>query len=464
MGGAAGPTSQANRGERGQRHKPVPLRHQSLTGASFEAERSKNMSVFVVDQHKQPLMPCSEKRARLLLQRGRAVIHRRMPFVIRIKDRSLEHSAVQDVALKLDPGSQTTGIALVRVEQTEQGEMHHSLHLANLGHRGEAVRAALAQRRGYRRRRRNANLRYRPVRFANRRRGSGWLPPSLHSRIGNVLCWTRRYQRWLPITRIEIEHVKFDLHLMTNPEVSGMHYQRGELFGWEVRSYLLEKFGRSCVYCGKGNVPFEIDHVLPKSRGGSDRVWNLVLSCHDCNQEKGDRTAAEFGHPAVERQAKQPLKDAAAVNATRFALVEALRELGLPICTWSGGRTRWNRDRFGLSKDHCLDALCVGDLAGVSGHGGKKVLIKASGRGSYQRTNVESSGFPRGYLTRKKRMRGFTTGDLVEAVVPEPLKTAGRHVGRVAVRATGSFRVGKIDGINAKYCQVLQRADGYGYA
>jgi len=428
------------------------------------------MSVFVLDRHHQPLMPCSEKRARLLLSRGRAVIHRCVPLVIRLKDGSREHSIVQDVALKLDPGSQTTGIAVVRVERVESGEVHHGLHLCNLSHRGEQVRHALTQRRGYRRRRRSANLRYRPPRFQNRRRASGWLPPSLRSRIGNVLTWGRRFQRWLPLMRIEVERVKFDLHLMQNPEVSGIPYQRGELFGWEVRCYLLEKFSRSCVSCGTGQVPFEIDHVLPRSRGGSDRVSNLVLACHDCNQAKGNRTAAEFGHAEVESRARQPLKDAAAVNATRFALVEALRTLSLPIGTWSGGRTRWNRERFGVLKDHCLDALCVGILSGSVGKWAKKVLMVAQGRGSYQRTNVDASGFPRGYFTRQKRIRGFSTGDLVRATVPatqasgKPLKTAGVHVGRVAVRATGSFRVGKIDGIHAKYCQVLQRADGYQYA
>ena len=62
---------------------------------------------------------------------------------------------------------------------------------------------------------------------------------------------------------------------------------------------------------------------------------------------------------------------------------------------------------------------------------------------------------------RQKRVKGFATGDLVKAVVPAHLKTAGSHQGRVAVRATGSFRVGTVDGINAKYCRLLQRSDGY---
>ena len=422
------------------------------------------MSVFVLDRRKRPLMPCSERRARLLLHRKRAVVHRVWPFTIRLKDRSREASQVQPVALKLDPGSKTTGMALVRVEQTQEGEVHHALHLAELTHRGDVVHHALQQRAGYRRRRRTTNLRHRPARFENRVRPKGWVPPSLRSRVGNVLTWARRYGRWAPVSRIEFERVKFDTALLQNPEITGIQYQRGELFGWEIRGYLLEKFGRRCVYCGRGETAFEIDHVVPRSRGGSDRVSNLVLSCHDCNTAKDDRTAAEFGHPHVEGQAKLPLRDAAAVNATRFAVVEALRLVGLPIGTWSGGRTRWNRDRFGIEKAHCLDALCVGDMAGVHVPVSCTLSITAQGRGSYQRTNVDESGFPRGYLTREKRLRGFSTGDLVRARVPEHLKTGGVHVGRVAVRASGSFRVGKMDGISVRYCQVVQRADGYRYA
>jgi hypothetical protein len=57
---------------------------------------------------------------------------------------------------------------------------------------------------------------------------------------------------------------------------------------------------------------------------------------------------------------------------------------------------------------------------------------------------------------------GFQTGDVVRAEVPKG-KHAGIHVGRVAVRATGSFRVGRADGINWKNCRILQRSDGYSY-
>ena len=255
------------------------------------------MAVFVLDYHKMPLMPCSEKRARLLLSRKRAVVHRLWPFTIRLKDRDRAASTVQPVAVKLDPGSKTTGIALVRLEQRPEGEVHHALHLAELSHRGEQVHRALLQRAGYRRRRRSANLRYRAPRFANRRRPKGWLPPSLHSRIVNVLTWVKRYRSFVPLTRQEVERVTFDTQLLQNPALTGVAYQRGDLLGWEVRAYILAKFDYRCAYCGRENVAFELDHIVPRSRGGSDRVSNLAASCHDCNAVKGNRTASECGYP-----------------------------------------------------------------------------------------------------------------------------------------------------------------------
>ncbi len=412
--------------------------------------------VFVLDKHKKPLMPCTPKKVRLLLSRQRAVVHRRYPFVIRLKDRRLEESVVQPLVLKIDPGSKTSGMAVARVEATAQGEIHHAVHLAEVRHRGQQVHTAMGARARARRRRRSAHLRYRPPRFEHRTRPKGWLPPSLRSRIGNVLTWAQRYRRWAPLTRL--------LHMMQNPEIAGIEYQRGELAGWELRAYLLEKFQHRCVYCQRSEVPFEIDHQVPRSRGGSQRASNLVLSCHDCNVAKSNRTAAEFGHPEVEAQAKTPLKDAAAVNATRYALVRALGAIRLPIGSWSGGRTRWNRDRFGLPKTHALDALCVGEFAGVHARTLHTLCISASGRGQYCRTLFTRHGFPRGYLMRQKQVNGVQTGDLVLAVVPPPYRAQGTHKGRVAVRKSRFFRINGVDSIPARCCTVLQRGDGYEYA
>ena len=113
--------------------------------------------VFVLDQQGKAVMPCSEKRARLLLERGRARVHRRVPFVIRLVDRQAATCQSQALRLKLDPGSKTTGLALVRAT----GDGAAVLNLFELLHRGRQISEALTARRQMRRRRRGANLRYR---------------------------------------------------------------------------------------------------------------------------------------------------------------------------------------------------------------------------------------------------------------------------------------------------------------
>lgn len=415
-------------------------------------------------------MPCRPARARRLLKSGRARVVRLFPFTIRLTDRLIEDSKLQPVLVKIDPGSRRSGFAVVRAD--EKGH-HHALFFIELVHRGASIRDALTGRSACRRRRRG-NLRHRAPRFLNRTKPQGWLPPSLRHRVDTATAWVAKLVKLAPVTGIVEELVKFDTQKLQNPEISGIEYQQGTLFEYEVREYLLEKFGRKCVYCGAENVPLNIDHVVPKARGGSNRVSNLVLSCVDCNQKKDAQPVDVFlkNRPEVldriKLGLKTPLQDAAAVNATRWSLFNALKAFGLPVETGSGARTKFNRHTFGVPKEHWLDALCAGRVNGVHYPEGMGILqVRCTGRGSYQRTRVDKYGFPRGYLTRQKRIHGFATGDMVEAVVPSG-KKAGTYRGRVAVRASGSFNIqtpkGVIQGISWRRCRLLSFNDGYGYA
>lgn len=416
-------------------------------------------------------MPCSEKRARLLLDRGRAVVVRIHPFTIRLKDRI--GGETQPLRVKLDPGSRTTGLALVRGDCDSETEVQHCLWLGEIAHRGIAIRNALAQRRAFRRRRRCANLRYRQPRFDNRTRLTGWLAPSLQHRVDSTLSWVRRLCRLAPVSTISQELVRFDTQILQNPEVSGVEYQQGTLAGYEVREYLLEKWGRKCAYCDASGVPLQVEHVHPRARGGSNRVSNLALACEHCNSAKGTQPIETFladrpqRLPHILAQLKAPLRDAAAVNTTRWALFEALKALGLPLEVGTGGRTKWNRTRLDIPKGHALDAACVGPVDDLRQWNRPVLAIKATGRGSYQRTRLTRYGFPRGFLMRQKQVRGFQTGDLVCAEVPRG-KRAGVYFGRVAVRASGSFNIqtaqGVVQGIHHRHCRLIQRGDGYGYS
>ena len=239
-----------------------------------------------------------------------------------------------------------------------------------------------------------------------------------------------------------MELVKFDTQKLQNPEISGVEYQQGELAGYEVREYLLEKWGRRCAYCGITNVQLQVEHIVPKARGGSDRVSNLTLSCEPCNLAKGTNTAAEFGYPSVQQRAKEPLKDAAAVNATRWALFRRLKSIGLDIETGTGGQTKFNRIRHRLPKEHWIDALCVGtstpEQLSIEGVIPLRSLQLDMAAGNVAvRTNM---GSPPDMLPGQKSFMGFQTGDIVRAKIPQR-KYEGIHTGRIAIRFRPSFRL-----------------------
>ena len=418
--------------------------------------------VFVLDRDKQPLDTCHPARARELLRKGRAVVFRRFPFTILLKDRHLDESVVHAHQVKLDPGSRTTGMVLMRAGDNK------ALWAGELAHRGSVIKAGMDDRRAVRRGRRNRKCRYRPPRFANRRRREGWLPPSLESRVANTQTWVNRLVRSAPIESISMELVKFDTQAMQNPEISGVEYQQGELMGYEMREYLLEKWGRKCAYCGRTGLPLQVEHIVPKSRGGSNRASNLTLSCQECNRAKDSRTAAEFGHPEIQAAARQPLKDAAAVNTTRWELWRRLSEIGLPVDCGTGGRTKYNRTRFNLPKAHWIDAVCVGKMEDLYLPPTlTPLLIQSMGHGCRQMCRMDRYGFPRTGSKGPRRVFGFKTGDMVKARVPAG-KHAGSYLGRVAIRKSGRFNIqadgSGVQGISYRHCRLIFRSDGYSYS
>lgn len=313
-------------------------------------------SVFVLDTKRQPLNPVPPGRARILLSSGKAAVLKRYPFTIVLKI-AVEQPTVEPLRLKLDPGSKTTGIALL---SDQSGQIAFA---AELLHRGHVIKTNLASRRKVRHSRRRRKTRYRKPRFSNK-----------------------------------------------------------------------------------------------------------------CNQKKGTHDIAVFLKKKPEllqkilAQAKAPLKDAAAVNTTRWVLLERLKKLDLPVECGRGGLTKFNRTMRGLAKTHWLDAACVGKSTPetIDAEGIRPLRIEATGHGCRQMCSMDKYGFPRTGPKAAKRMKGYQTGDLVRAVVPEPLKTAGTHIGQLVVHATGSFDITsgagrRIAGVSYQYCRPIHRSDGYSY-
>ncbi len=422
--------------------------------------------IFVIDQNKRPLAPIHPAQARQLLKNKKAAIYRQFPFTLILKESRTE-SPVSLNRLKIDPGAKHTGIALVN---ETSGEV---VFAAELKHRGFAIRDALTSRRQLRRSRRARKTRYRKPRFLNRTRPSGWLAPSLQSRVDNIKTWVDKLRRFAPITSISQELVRFDMQLMRKPDIQGREYQQGTLAGYETREFLLEKWGRQCAYCQVLDVPLQIEHIHPRAKGGSNSISNLTLSCEKCNTKKGARDIKDFlkKDPSklekILKQAKRPLADAAAVNTTRFALLEVLKATGLPVETASGGLTKFNRSQHNLVKTHWLDAACVGTTPKLIIKGVKPLLIAANGHGSRQSCRTDKFGFPSRHVPREKIHFGFQTGDIVKSFVTTG-KKIGNYVGKVAIRSSGSFNVstknGLVQGISHKFCKRIHAKDGYSYA
>ena len=418
--------------------------------------------VLVLDTNRKPLNPCSPGVARSLLKANKASVLRMYPFTIILKKEV--DDAPQAMELKIDPGSKTTGIALLQGNKVVFG--------AELTHRGQAIIASLDSRKAIRRSRRSRHTRYRQPRFLNRTRIPGWKSPSLQHRIETTLTWVNKFIKLAPINSIVQELVRFDLQKLENPEISGVEYQQGTLLGYEVREYLLNKWDRKCTYCDVQNVPLQVEHIYPKAKGGTNRISNLCLACEPCNLKKGTQAIESFlaKKPDILKrilvQAKRPLKDAAAVNSTRWALFNRLKETELPVSTGSGGLTKFNRTRLGLPKSHWIDAACVGKVDSLQVLISKPLLIKATGHGNRQMCGTDKYGFPTRHRTRVQIHKGFQTGDIVKAIVTSG-KKIGNYIGRVLCRATGNFdivtKTGRVSGISHKYCQSIYCKDGYSY-
>ncbi len=363
------------------------------------------MKVFVLSHTGKPLMPTTPRRARIFLKTRRARVVTREPFTIQLRFETTTY--IQPVTVGVDTGSHTVGIAATaNREVVFQAEMRLRTDISG----------KLTQRRQYRRTRRSRKTRYRAARWANRRRCSGWLPPSLRARADATVKVVRFVARVLPIGQINVEIGSFDTQKMQNPEVSGVSYQQGQLQGYLLREYLLAKWQRQCAYCKASGVPLQVEHLIPKSRGGNDRASNLVIACDACNKRKGSRTAEEFGYPEIQAQARVSLKDAAHVSSIKTAVVQQLaQQFGAErVAVTYGYETKYQRIQvLKLPKSHAHDAVAI---ACAIGEVVKPLTVvyqlRCVPRGNYQMYNGKRSEHK---VWAPRKVKSWKLYELVEA-------------------------------------------------
>jgi len=308
--------------------------------------------VYVISKGGKPLMPCKPARARHLLKAGEAKTRSLEPFTIQLTIESTEE--VQAVVAGVDLGAKTVGIAAVgNGKVLYQGEVALRTDI----HKRMEARAM------YRRNRRSRKCRYRAPRFNNRAasRRRGRLPPSIKSRSDTTIKVVRRMMGFLPVSKVIVETANFDTQAMqAGNRLPNWAYQRGELYGEEnIKMYVRARDKYTCQYCEEKDPHWlEVDHIVPVSRGGVTRPSNMVAACHDCNQEKGNKTAAEFGHPEVQERVKKSLKAAAHTQSGKTATLLGLGKLA-PASETYGYITKVDRERLGLPKTHYHDAVAI---------------------------------------------------------------------------------------------------------
>lgn len=303
--------------------------------------------VYVLNIDGQPLMPTARHgKARRLLKDKKAKVLKRCPFTIQLLYKT--PNATQDITLGVDAGSKHIGFSA----STDKKE----LYAAEVELRNDIV-DLLATRRQNRRSRRNRKTRYRKPRFANRKRGDGWLAPSVQNKVDTHLTAVRRIHEILPISKIVVEVASFDIQKIKNPDIEGTEYQQGEQLGcWNVREYVLFRDGHVCQCCkGKSKDKILNVHHIESRKTGGDAPNNLVTLCETCH--KGYHEGTVKLPRAIKRG--MSFRDAAFMGIMRWAFYNQLKELHPNVSLTYGYLTKNTRIRNGLPKTHCVDARCI---------------------------------------------------------------------------------------------------------
>ena len=449
-------------------------------------------TVPVLDRDGTPLAPTRPSRARRWLETGKAVrCWKHGRFAVQLVNHQADDCTVPEMTLGIDPGTRKTGMA-VTIQNQEGSKV---VAAVEIHHRGSRTTKGMTKRSSHRNNRRG-RLRRRPARFNNRTRKPGWLQPTLVSIQANILTNVKHLKDLFPISKVLLESCKFDPRLMWDPTASGKEYQESERGRMQVREYVLQRDGRTCQYCGTRKGRIEVDHVVPRSKNGSDRVSNLVTSCRRCNQKKDNRSLAEFlkRKPArlkkIEAQLRRSLSSASHMNYLMHLLRRGLEGMGTPVEESDAISTAYTRKALGVKKTHANDAACLGGpekLINVPtevtvvrsvGHGRRRMLSTPNQHGTpgyktgpkgrnspyraYCRLPREVQGFTTmpGHKLQQRRVRGITSGDLIRYTHP----VDGAVTGYVKV-TNGNTRAeadGK-RGVKLQAVTLLERDNGYRY-
>ncbi|MBO1581972.1 RNA-guided endonuclease IscB [Bacillus sp. XF8] len=311
------------------------------------------MIVFVINKHGEALMPCSQRKARILLKSKKAKIINYKPFVIQLLYGSYGYK--QPIKLGIDLGSKHIGVAIVSEDKVlAKGEI--ALR--------DDVKGNLESKKIYRRSRRNRKTRYRKARFQNRTssKKEGWLPPSIQNRINNTFRWVDVFRTVLPNPALHIEVGKFDVQKMMNPSIEGKDYQQGQTFSYhDVRYFVFARDNYTCQVCKKKNKILNTHHIIYRSHGGSDRADNLITVCADCHTHENHQEGNVLWKWMQEGKKLPQYKETVFMNVIRRKVYNQYPDYHVTY----GSVTTPHRKELGLEKSHYNDAIAISGISAV---------------------------------------------------------------------------------------------------
>lgn len=303
------------------------------------------MFVYVINKHGEPLMPCSPRKARILLKQQKAKVVKPTPFTIQLLYGSSGYK--QPISIGVDAGTKHVGLSATTEKQVLlEGEVQLRTDIQEL----------LATRLQFRRTRRSRTTRYRQPRFLNRIRKVGWLAPSVQNKVDAHIKMVNLIQRILPVTTLTVEVAQFDTQLLKDPSIKGEEYQQGYQMGfWNTREYIFYRDGHTCQWCkGKKKDKILNAHHIESRKTGGDSPDNLLTLCESCHTELHQK-----GLEYLFQRKNKPLRDATQMTVMRWFIYNGLKRCYPDAQFTYGYMTKHTRISHGLAKEHCIDARCI---------------------------------------------------------------------------------------------------------
>ena len=407
--------------------------------------------VYVISNDGQPLMPTTRHgKVRRMLKAGLATVVKRCPFTIKLTYET--EKVTQPVSLGVDAGSKHIGISA----STKDNVLYES----DVELRNDIV-DLLSSRRELRRCRRNRKTRYRKARFDNRRRGDGWLAPSVRQKVESHLTVVRHVCEILPVSSITVETASFDIQKIKNPDIEGKDYQQGEQLGfWNVREYVLFRDGHVCQCCkgkSKDNI-LNVHHIESRKTGG-DTPNNFITLCETCH--KGYHAGTVILPKTIKRGMR--FKDTTFMGIMRWAFYNRLKEiyspLGIEIHMTFGYITKNTRIENSLPKEHYVDARCISGnpKAKPNGEVFYQKKIRCHNRRLHKNT-ILKGGYRKANQT-PKYVYGYQLFDKIRYVKTECFVFGRRSSGSFDVRLLDGTKVSS--GISCKKLTLLEKRKSY---